>query len=81
MANNPYVNKVEYGGQTLIDLTNDTATEEDVLSGKTFHDKSGATRTGNLTLADVAYSGDFTDLSNRPTFTVSNETLIFGRTS
>lgn len=78
---NPYVNKVEYGGQTLIDLTNDTATEEDVLSGKTFHDKSGALRTGNLSLAEVAYSGEFGDLKHRPTFTVSNETLIFGSTS
>lgn len=42
MANNPYVNKVEYGGRTLIDLTNDTATAADVAEGKTFHDKSGA---------------------------------------
>ena len=43
---NQYVNKVIYGGNTLIDLTGDTATASDVLTGKTFHDKSGATVEG-----------------------------------
>lgn len=38
MANN----KIIYGGNVLIDLTGDTATASDVLTGKTFHDKSGA---------------------------------------
>lgn len=40
------VNKVIYGGQTLIDLTGDTVAQDQVLSGVTFHDKSGATLTG-----------------------------------
>lgn len=35
------INKVIYGGTTLIDLTSDTATADKVLSGYTFHDKSG----------------------------------------
>lgn len=42
MANN----KIIYGGNVLIDLTGDTAEASDVLSGKTFHDKSGAIVTG-----------------------------------
>lgn len=40
------INKVVYGDQTLIDLTSDTATAEDVVEGKTFHDASGQLRTG-----------------------------------
>lgn len=48
MANNPYVNKVEYAGQTIMDLTNDTITPSDVLNGATFHDRSGTPQTGSL---------------------------------
>lgn len=58
MAGN--VNKVVYGGQTLIDLTGDTITENALLEGYTAHDKSGAVITGTCTFdvdsgtADVA---------------------------
>lgn len=38
---NQYINKVVYGGNTLIDLTSDTAVASDVASGKYFHLKSG----------------------------------------
>lgn len=38
---NQYINKVVYGGSTLIDLTSDTAVASDVASGKYFHLKSG----------------------------------------
>lgn len=48
MANNPYVNKVEFGNQTIMDLTNDDVTSSDVLQGKSFHDRSGAPQTGTL---------------------------------
>lgn len=48
MANNTYVNKVEYGGNTLIDLTGDTVTASDMLAGVTAHDRSGATIQGTL---------------------------------
>lgn len=37
---NQYVNKVVYGGQTLIDLTSDTITAADLAEGITAHDKS-----------------------------------------
>lgn len=43
---NQYVNKVIYGGDTLIDLTSDDVTASDVLSGKKFHLPSGEPSTG-----------------------------------
>ncbi len=53
---NTYINKVIYGGNTLIDLTSDTATADKVLSSYTFHDKSGAPVTGTC-----AYDSDTSD--------------------
>ena len=46
---NTYVNKVIYGGTTLIDLTGDTVAAADLAYGKTAHDKSGAQITGTNT--------------------------------
>ena len=46
MASNQYINKVIYGGDTLIDLTADDVAASDVLSGKKFHLPSGAPGTG-----------------------------------
>ena len=46
MANNQYVNKVIYGGETLIDLTQDDVTRSSVLSGIKFHLPSGEATTG-----------------------------------
>lgn len=37
------INKVIYGGETLIDLTGDTVTADKILSGFTAHDKGGVT--------------------------------------
>ena len=56
MAENQYVNKVIYGGQTLIDLTRDDVTTSDVLYGKKFHLPSGAEATGVCT-----YDADTSD--------------------
>lgn len=56
MASNPYVNKVEYAGQTVMDLTGDTVTPSDVLNGVTFHDRSGASQTGSMITHNV-YDG------------------------
>lgn len=44
------INKVIYGGETLLDLTGDTVTADKVADGYTFHDKSGALVTGTSTL-------------------------------
>lgn len=56
MANNPYVNKVDYAGHTLMDLTGDTVSPSDVLNGVTFHDRSGTPQTGSLITHNV-YDG------------------------
>lgn len=53
---NQYKNKIIYGGDVLIDLTSDTITPEDLASGKTAHDKSGAPITGTNT-----YDADTSD--------------------
>lgn len=43
------INKVVYGGKTLIDLTGDTVTEDKLLSGITAHGKDGEFVTGVCT--------------------------------
>lgn len=54
---NEYVNKVVLSsGETLIDLTSDTATAADVASGKYFHLKTGERVTGSNT-----YDADTSD--------------------
>jgi hypothetical protein len=59
------VNRVDYGGNTLIDLTGDTVTADTLASGATAHDKSGAqiigtaaiTATHSITLSTSEPSG------------------------
>lgn len=46
---NQYANKIIYGGETLIDLTNDTVAADKLLSGYKAHDKTGAIITGTCT--------------------------------
>ena len=46
MADKAY-NKIIVNGTTLIDLTADTVSSDKVLSGFTFHDKSGETKEGS----------------------------------
>ena len=56
MATNEYINKVIYGGDTLIDLTSDDVTRADVVSGKYFHLPTGERTTGTNT-----YDADTSD--------------------
>ena len=49
MANNQYINKVIYGGNTLIDLTGDDVQASYVKNGIKFHLPSGAQGTGTNT--------------------------------
>ena len=58
MPNNEYVNKVIFGGNTLIDLTADTVAANKLLSGYTAHDHTGATITGECNYD--AYTSDAT---------------------
>lgn len=44
------VNKVVYGGKTVIDLTNDTVSPSDLMSGVTAHGANGQTITGTFSL-------------------------------
>ena len=46
MANNPYVNKVVYGGTTLIDISDTTATADKILEGYTAYGADGQKLTG-----------------------------------
>ena len=64
------VNKVVFGGETLIDLTADTIKAEKVLSGYTAHDASGEAITGTCT-----YDSDTSDA------TVKVSEMIVGSTA
>lgn len=46
MATNPYVNKVVYGNDTVMDISDTDATTDDVLNGKKFYLGSGAPAVG-----------------------------------
>lgn len=47
------INKVVYGNNTLIDLTGDSVEAGALLNGYTAHDRSGASITGSILLADI----------------------------
>jgi len=70
---NQYVNKVIYGGEVLIDLTGDTVTASDILTGKTAHDKSGAVITGTC-----AYDADTSDATAAAAEILANKTAYVG---
>lgn len=67
---NEYVNKVVYGGNTLIDLTSDTAVAADVQSGKYFHLKTGERVQGSCT-----YDADTSDAN------ASASEILYGQTA
>lgn len=80
------VSKVAYNGQTLIDLTGDTATAADVLTGKTFHLANGeqatGTNTGSITptgTKNITTNGihDVTSYANA-NVNVAGGTAVFG---
>lgn len=65
------INKVIYGNDTLIDLTNDTVTASDLAYSVTAHDKTGAQITGTLTFQTI-YSG-----SSTPSNTLGNDGDVY----
>lgn len=92
MASNEYINKVIYGGNTLIDLTSDTVTADKILSGYTAHAASGATITGSCTfdantsdataaVAEVLTTKTFYKNGNKLTGTMPNRGAISGTIS
>lgn len=62
------VNKIIYGGDTLIDLTSDTVDASHLLSGYKAHDRSGAVITGTCT-----YNADTSDA------TISADEILEGQ--
>lgn len=78
MANNQYVNKVDKAdGTTIMDISDTTATENDVLSGKVFYKASGARSSGSVDLSTKAdkvsgaTSGNFAGLDSNGNLTDS----------
>lgn len=80
MASNPNVNKVEYAGNTLIDLTNDTVTAADVISSKWVHLPSGARVQGTCTYNSDTSSDTVTqaDVLSGKTVHLSDGTKVTG---
>lgn len=54
---NQYKNKVIYGNQTLMDITDTTASTDDVIEGQVFYSASGARSVGTLTDATTTTHG------------------------
>ena len=53
------INRIDYGGTTLIDTTSDTATADQILYGYTAHGKEGTQLTGIVTFSTI-YTGSST---------------------
>lgn len=68
------VNKVDINGSTVLDLTADTVTATNLVSGYTAHDKSGASITGTLSVQNY-YSG-----SSAPTSSIGIDGDIYFQT-
>ena len=66
------VNKVEYAGKVLLDLTEDTVTPENLLAGATAHDSSGQRIVGTMTQSGGIDTSDATALS---------EDIVSGKTA
>lgn len=64
------INKIVYGNETLIDLTEDTATESDVASGAMFHLANGVRTAGTAKYASAPVANGNADKSNA---------MLFGR--
>lgn len=66
------VNRVDYGGETLISLISDTVTKDKVIKGVTFHAANGETMVGTLDLSEYL---KIVDVVNNLTSTVTNKPL------
>lgn len=69
------VNKVEYAGKTLLDLTSDTITPSDLTKGKTAHNAAGEKIQGTLN-TDWFYVGRFTSGTDIATLKEYSEVCI-----
>jgi hypothetical protein len=73
MANNPYVNKVEYGNQTVMDISDTTAEESDVAEGEVFYKGNGqrSVGTGNYYSPNDTAETDIADGDYFPFYDIS----------
>ena len=86
MANNQYVNKVQFGNTTVIDISQDTVTSSAMLSGYTAHAANGASISGNIatkTSSDLTASGTTVTVpsgyySTAASKTITDNNLIAG---
>lgn len=74
-------NKVVYGKKTLVDMTGDTATAAEILSGYTAHIKTGAKVTGTYVVGKpdsktVTFNDDFTITDGTDTVTQNSDGSI-----
>lgn len=67
MAQNPYVNKVVFGNDTLVDLTEDSVTASNLLEGETAHNAAGAPVTGTAKQGHTIENPSGTDMPQRAT--------------
>ena len=61
MATNPYVNKVIYGGTTVMDISDSDVQEADVASGKVFYKGNGARSVGTGVSGDYVTESELRD--------------------
>lgn len=55
------INKVQFGDETLIDISEDTVTPQTLLAGVTAHDRSGVPIVGELDMADFIIEESLND--------------------
>lgn len=69
------INKVVYGNDTLVDLTEDTVTPEKLLQGETAHDKSGNPVTGTAKQGHIVQNSSGADMTQRNTIQFKGVTV------
>lgn len=67
------VNKVEFGDETLVDLTEDSVTPEKVLKGATFHSSSGEKAEGILSILAESVNEDQFEIDENKKLNLSDK--------
>lgn len=70
------INKIEYGDDVLIDLTDDTVASDNLLSGYTAHDRSGEAIVGSVTIPTKT-----SDLENDSGFITGMYIAAYGKST
>lgn len=65
-------NKIILGDEVLMDLTDDTVTEDTLLEGETAHDASGNKITGRA----KSGSSEWSEINNKPFESIDNDTIV-----